>query len=144
MFSFVYIRTGKIIYTMILHASLNLVTSSITVELLTELINRMGPDLMNGEMDPGKNYDAVLKSILPIMLILVLWLLILVGIQITGFILVIVKRKQFKLMQIVGELPRKVLLNKMTHNVTMWVFFTLALLLFVNTYLPDILAFVFH
>ena len=144
LFSFVYIRTGKIIYTMILHASLNLVTSSITVELLTELINRMGPDLMNGEMDPGKNYDAVLKSILPIMLILVLWLLILVGIQITGFILVIVKRKQFKLMQIVGELPRKVLLNKMTHNVTMWVFFTLALLLFVNTYLPDILAFVFH
>jgi hypothetical protein len=45
-------------------------------------------------------------------------------------------------MPIVGELPRKQILRTMTHSVTMWVFFALALLLFVNTYLPDILAFI--
>lgn len=141
LFSFVYIRTGKIIYTMILHASLNLVTSSVTVELLSELLKRMGPDFMTGEIDPSVDYEAVMMSIVPIALLILLWLVILAGIQIAGFILLIVRRKRFKLMPIVGELPRKVILNKMTHSVTMWVFFALALLLFVTTYLPDILAF---
>ena len=144
LFSFVYIRTGRIIYTMILHASLNLVTSSVTVELLAELLKRMGLDMNKGTIDPNIDYDAVMKSILPLMLLLLLWLILLLGLQIAGFVLVIVKRKNFKLMQIVGELPRKEILRKLTHNVTMWVFFALALLLFVNTYLPDILAFIFR
>ena len=144
LFSFVYIRTGRIIYTMILHASLNLVTSSVTVELLAELLKRMGFDMNKGTIDPNIDYDAVMKSILPLMLLLLLWLILLLGLQIAGFVLVIVKRKNFKLMQIVGELPRKEILRKLTHNVTMWVFFALALLLFVNTYLPDILAFIFR
>lgn len=144
LFSFVYIRTGRIIYTMILHASLNLVTSSVTVELLAELLKRMGLDMNKGTIDPNIDYDAVMKSILPLMLLLILWLIVLLGLQIAGFVLVIVKRKNFKLMQIVGELPRKEILRKLTHNVTMWVFFALALLLFVNTYLPDILAFIFR
>lgn len=144
LFSFVYIRTGRIIYTMILHASLNLVTSSVTVELLAELLKRMGLDMNKGTIDPNIDYDAVMKSILPLMLLLLLWLIVLLGLQIAGFVLVIVKRKNFKLMQIVGELPRKEILRKLTHNVTMWVFFALALLLFVNTYLPDILAFIFR
>ena len=144
LFSFVYIRTGRIIYTMILHASLNLVTSSVTVELLAELLKRMGLDMNKGTIDPNTDYDAVMKSIMPLMLLLLLWLIVLLGLQIAGFVLVIVKRKNFKLMQIVGELPRKEILRKLTHNVTMWVFFALALLLFVNTYLPDILAFFFR
>ena len=144
LFSFVYIRTGRIIYTMILHASLNLVTSSVTVELLAELLKRMGLDMNKGTIDPNIDYDAVMKSIMPLMLLLLLWLIVLLGLQIAGFVLVIVKRKNFKLMQIVGELPRKEILRKLTHNVTMWVFFALALLLFVNTYLPDILAFIFR
>ena len=144
LFSFVYIRTGRIIYTMILHASLNLVTSSVTVELLAELLKRMGLDMNKGTIDPKIDYDAVMKSIMPLMLLLLLWLIVLLGLQIAGFVLVIVKRKNFKLMQIVGELPRKEILRKLTHNVTMWVFFALALLLFVNTYLPDILAFFFR
>ena len=144
LFSFVYIRTGRIIYTMILHASLNLVTSSVTVELLAELLKRMGLDMNKGTIDPNTDYDAVMKSIMPLMLLLLLWLIVLLGLQIAGFVLVIVKRKNFKLMQIVGELPRKTIIRTMTHSVTMWVFFALALLLFVNTYLPDILAFIFR
>ena len=144
LFSFVYIRTGRIIYTMILHASLNLVTSSVTVELLAELLKRMGLDMNKGTIDPNTDYDAVMKSIMPLMLLLLLWLIVLLGLQIAGFVLVIVKRKNFKLMQIVGELPRKTIIRTMTHSVTMWVFFALALLLFVNTYLPDILAFFFR
>ena len=144
LFAFVYIRTGRIIYTMILHASINLVTSSVTVELLVELLKRMGMDMNSGTMDQNIDYDAVVKSIMPILLLLVLWAIIILGLQIAGFVLVIVKRKKFKLMPIVGELPRKQILHTMTHSVTMWVFFALALLLFVNTYLPDILAMFFR
>jgi hypothetical protein len=60
--------------------------------------------------------------------------------QIAGFVLLIVKRKKFKLVAREGELGRKEILHKLTYNVTMWVFFAFALLLFVYTYLPDILA----
>lgn len=142
LFAFVYIRTGRIIYTMILHASLNLITSSITVELIAEMLKRMGMDMSSGSIDPNIDYDMVIKSVLPIMLIILLWIIILAGFQIAGFVMLIVRRKKFKLMPIVGELPRKQILRTMTHSVTMWVFFALALLLFVNTYLPDILAFI--
>ena len=142
LFAFVYIRTGRIIYTMILHASLNLITSSITVELIAEMLKRMGMDMSSGSIDPNIDYDMVIKSVLPLMLIILLWIIILAGFQIAGFVMLIVRRKKFKLMPIVGELPRKQILRSMTHSVTMWVFFALALLLFVNTYLPDILAFI--
>lgn len=144
LFAFVYIRTGRIIYTMILHASLNLITSSITVELIAEMLKRMGMDMSSGSIDPNIDYDMVIKSVLPLMLIILLWIIILAGFQIAGFVMLIVRRKKFKLMPIVGELPRKQILRTMTHSVTMWVFFALALLLFVNTYLPDILAFIFR
>lgn len=144
LFAFVYIRTGRIIYTMILHASLNLITSSITVELIVEMLKRMGMDMSSGSIDPNIDYDMVIKSVLPLMLIILLWIIILAGFQIAGFVMLIVRRKKFKLMPIVGELPRKQILRTMTHSVTMWVFFALALLLFVNTYLPDILAFIFR
>ena len=142
LFAFVYIRTGRIIYTMILHASLNLITSSIAVELIAEMLKRMGMDMSSGSIDPNIDYDMVIKSVLPLMLIILLWIIILAGFQIAGFVMLIVRRKKFKLMPIVGELPRKQILRTMTHSVTMWVFFALALLLFVNTYLPDILAFI--
>lgn len=144
LFAFVYIRTGRIIYTMILHASLNLVTSSVTVELLNRLLKTMGLDFETGAVNTNIDYDAMAMAILPMLLLIVLWLLIIAGLQISGLILVIVRRKRFKLMPIVGELPRKTILHTMTHSVTMWVFFALALLLFANTYLPDILAFIFR
>jgi membrane protease YdiL (CAAX protease family) len=144
LFAFVYIRTGRIIYTMILHASLNVITSSVTVELISEMLKRMGMDLNSGTMNTNIDYDTVIKTVLPFMLIILLWIIILAGFQIAGFVILIVKRKTLKLMPIVGELPRKKILHTMTHSVTMWVFFALALLLFVNTYLPDILAFFFR
>ena len=144
LFAFVYIRTGRIIYTMILHASLTVITSSVTVELISEMLKRMGMDLNSGTMNTNIDYDTVIKTVLPFMLIILLWIIILAGFQIAGFVILIVKRKTLKLMPIVGELPRKKILHTMTHSVTMWVFFALALLLFVNTYLPDILAFFFR
>lgn len=143
LFGFVYIRTGRIIYTMILHASINLVTSTVTVELLSKLMNAMGPEFVTGDIDPAAE-EAMLKAILPWLLILLVWIIGLAAFQIAGFVMLIVRRKKFKLIPIVYELPRKQILHKITHSVSMWVFFALALLLFVGTYLPDILAFFFR
>ena len=140
MFAFVYIRTGNIIYTMIMHASMNLVTSSITVELLTELLRRTGIDMKTGTVNTDIDPDVVMKEVLPFMMLVLLWVLILMGFQIAGFVMLIVKRKKFKLNAMEGEPGRKVILRKLTHSVEMWVFFAFALLLFVYSYLPDNLA----
>jgi hypothetical protein len=123
---------------------MNVVTSSITVELLNKLIDKMGPELMSGTYDPSVDYNAIFSSILPLLLLLLVWVLTLAGFQIAGFVLLIVKRKKFKLVAREGEMGRKAILHTMTHSVTMWVFFAFALLLFVHTYLPDMLAFFFH
>lgn len=140
LFAFVYIRTGNIIYTMIMHASMNLVTSTVTVELLSKLMKSIGFDTETGIVNTDIDYDTVMTSVIPLMLLLLLWVLILAGFQIAGFVLLIVRRKQFKLIAMQGEPPRKVLLRTLTHSVEMWIFFTFALLLFVYSYIPDILA----
>ena len=142
LFAFVYIRTGNIIYTMIMHASVNVITATITLQLLLELMNRIGIDLNTGTIDPNLNYDEIIKNILPILLIMMVWIVLLAGFQITGFVLAIVKRKNFKLVAMEGEPGRKVLLRKLTHSVEMWVFFAFALLLFLYSYAPDIIAFI--
>lgn len=143
LFAFVYIRTGNIIYTMIMHASMNLVTATVTLQLLVGLIEKMGIDLNDGTFDPNINYDELLKNVLPILFLMMIWIILLAGFQITGFIFAIIKRKNFKLVAMEGEPGRKVLLHKLTHSVEMWVFFSLAILLFVYSYMPDIIAFIY-
>ena len=96
----------------------------------------MNSGTVNTDIDP----DMVLKEIVPLLLLIILWVLILLGFQIAGFVMLIVKRKNFKLAAREGEPGRKVILHKLTHSVEMWVFFAFALLLFVYSYLPDNLA----
>ena len=140
--AFVYIRTGNIIYTMIMHASMNLVTTTVTLQLLYALLEKMGLDLETGTFNTDIDYEKMIRSIIPLLLILMLWVVILSGFQIAGFIIAIVKRKKFKLVTMEGEPGRKELLHKLTHSVEMWVFFTFAIMLFVYSYLPEIAAFI--
>ena len=125
---------------MILHASMNLVTSTVTVELLNELLKRIGVDLESGSFNTNMDYETLAESVFPILMLILLWLMILLGFQIAGFVMLIVKRRNFKLVPIVGEPGRKVILHKLTHSVEMWIFFSFAILLFVYSYLPDNLA----
>ena len=141
LFAFVYIRTGNIIYTMIMHCSMNLVTTTVTTQLLQKLLEKMGVNIDSGTINESLLKSEAVRQLIPVILLTVLWLIILTGFQITGFVLFIVKRKKFKLTAMEGEPPRKVLLRSLTHNPEMWVFFSFALLLFVHTYLPDYIAF---
>ena len=140
LFAFVYIRTGNIIYTMIMHASVNLVTSTVTVELFNALMKSMGIDMATGNINTNIDDSVIIKSVLPMLLLLLLWIGLLVSFQIVGFIMLIVKRKKFKLAVMPGEPARKAILHSMTHSVEMWIFFSFALLLFVYQYIPDIIA----
>ncbi|MBQ5767838.1 MAG: CPBP family intramembrane metalloprotease, partial [Clostridiales bacterium] len=140
LFAFVYIRTGNIIYTMIMHASVNLVTSTVTVELFNALMKSMGIDMATGNINTNIDDSVIIKSVLPMLLLLLLWMGLLVSFQIVGFIMLIVKRKKFKLAVMPGEPARKAILHSMTHSVEMWIFFSFALLLFVYQYIPDIIA----
>jgi len=140
LFAFVYIRTGNIIYTMIMHASMNLVTSTVTVELFNALMKSMGIDMATGNINADIDDSVIIKSVLPMLLLLLLWIGLLVSFQIVGFIMLIVKRKKFKLAVMPGEPARKAILHSMTHSVEMWIFFSFALLLFVYQYIPDIIA----
>jgi membrane protease YdiL (CAAX protease family) len=140
LFAFVYIRTGNIIYTMIMHASMNLVTSTVTVELFNALMKSMGIDMATGNINANIDDSVIIKSVLPMLLLLLLWIVLLVSFQIVGFIMLIVKRKKFKLAVMPGEPARKAILHSMTHSVEMWIFFSFALLLFVYQYIPDIIA----
>lgn len=140
LFAFVYIRTGNIIYTMIMHASMNLVTSTVTVELFNALMKSMGIDMATGNINTDIDDSVIIKSVLPMLLLLLLWIGLLVSFQIVGFIMLIVKRKKFKLAVMPGEPARKDILRSMTHSVEMWIFFSFALLLFVYQYIPDIIA----
>ncbi len=140
LFAFVYIRTGNIIYTMIMHASMNLVTSTVTVELFNALMKSMGIDMATGNINTNIDDSVIIKSVLPMLLLLLLWIGLLVSFQIVGFIMLIVKRKKFKLAVMPGEPARKAILRTMTHSVEMWIFFSFALLLFVYQYIPDIIA----
>ena len=135
-----YIRTGNIIYTMIMHASMNLVTSTVTVELFNALMKSMGIDMATGNINTNIDDSVIIKSVLPMLLLLLLWIGLLVSFQIVGFIMLIVKRKKFKLAVMPGEPARKAILHSMTHSVEMWIFFSFALLLFVYQYIPDIIA----
>ena len=143
LFSFVYIRTGNIIYTMIMHASMNLVTTTVTMQLLAEFMKKAGYDFDTGTIAEVTDSHQYLAQLLPIMLLIIVWLMILASFQIVGFVMLIVKRKKFKLTAMEGEPGRKVILHKLTHSVYMWVFFAFALLLFVYSYLPDIVAFLY-
>lgn len=143
MFAFVYIRTGNIINTMIMHASMNLVTSTVTLNLVVELMNRAGIDLNTGTYLTEPTDEMVMKMI-PLLLLTMLWVFLLFSFQVVGFILLMIKRKKFKLIPWVGELSRKQLLHKVTHSVEMWVFFAFAIFRFMDSYMPNIFAFIFQ
>jgi len=139
LFAFVYIRTGNIFYTMIMHASMNLVTTAVTLQLLNTTMEKMGYDMNTGAYTEVPESELV-ANVLPLLMLIILWLGIYVSFQIVGFIVFIVKRKKFRLAMLIGEPGRKVILHTLTHSVEMWIFFSFALLLFVYYYVPDILS----
>lgn len=121
----IYIRTGKIGYTISIHMIINLATSVVTTGLLRQVEMRT---LTNGD---DSSSDVI-------MLCLMLWLLFLAGMAIVGVILMIVKRNALRPVMIPGEASRKQVKREMLGNKGLWLIYVLYIGVYILEYLPGV------
>ncbi len=102
--AYIYLKTGKVWYTMLLHAIINLSTSVITVFLLQRIdydeisrFSNISPKTMTPEM---------VTAMLPTM-IYGLWMMFLIGCCILGVILFLCSLKKIKIEKRENDLPKK-------------------------------------
>lgn len=90
-FGFIYVKTGNIKYTILMHMVINFMSSVVAVFLL----RNMGyTDLMTSMSDPTAMTAIVLEH-LPAFLLFMLYALVLFVVVITGFVLLLVNLKKF-------------------------------------------------
>lgn len=121
----IYIRAGKIRYTISIHMIINLATSVVTTGLLRQV--EMGT-LANGD---DSSFDVI-------MLCLMLWLLFLAGTAIAGVILMLVKRKALRPVMIPGEASRKQVKREMLGNKGLWLIYFLYIGVYILVYLTGV------
>ena len=103
-FAFIYVKTGKLIYTIILHMVINFMGSVAGVFIL-EILNMEELMEIATITDPAEMLEATM-SILPELLILMVYVVFIFSIVITGVILLIVKHKKFTLSPAQVQIPK--------------------------------------
>ena len=97
-FAYIYVRTGNIWYSILLHMVVNLSSSVVSIML----IERLDYDLINKyvEMEVySPEAMEIMMQLMPNMLPLILWVLLLIIAAIIGLILWILNRKKFYLVK---------------------------------------------
>ena len=152
LFAFIYLRTGRVIYTILLHMVLNCATSAVTVELLKwmykvmdESANVMLEGMSRQEMalyleNNPEVMGSTVAMMIPMMLLLA-WCGILFLLGIVGLVLFIVflALKKFKLNRIEGDDSFGKQALSLLKTPCMWLFYIICAFLFASTYLPDII-----
>lgn len=92
-FGFLYVKTGKIIYTILMHMLINFLGSVVSMLLL----NNSGYSEVIAAMEDPSSMNTVMMEHLPQLLIFFCYAIALFGIVITGIVLLIVKSKRFTL-----------------------------------------------
>lgn len=139
LWAFVYVRTGKIRYSIAMHMVINMSTSAITVYLLGKFME-YGP---SDASDIGAMIAAMEAS--PECLLYSLlysgWMILLLLCGLAGAIILIVflSTGKFKLRRLEGEPEKKVLVRELLCNKYMWLFYLACLGLFLINYLPPML-----
>ena len=141
LFAFVYIRTGKIIYSMILHATMNLTTSVITIGLYSWLcsvplsqgysVEEIFSDTLTFTGQDGSKMLIALA-------VVCLWVMFLTLVFVSGLVVLIIflcKRK-FKLRRKEDQEPFSAQAKALFTSWGMWTFFLLCAVLFLHSYLP--------
>ncbi len=90
-FGFIYVKTGKIIYTIIMHMVINFLGSVASLVLLRFSGYEQMMSLAN---DPGA-LTAYITGHLPQLLVFILYLVLILGLTIAGIVLLIVNAKKF-------------------------------------------------
>ncbi len=124
-FAYVYLRTGRLRYTIAFHCIINFMGGVIAPFLLSVVdLNT----LMN--LDPNASPEelaAILSDILPGLLLYMGYALLLVGLSITGFILILIKRKQMVWREAPQQLPKGQYVKTAYGNVGMIIYILLCL-----------------
>ena len=133
LFAYVYIRTGNVIYTMLLHMAVNLSTSIVTTSLVVKIMPYL---------EEINELDAAAPDLQPEMiaalLLLILWLLLLLTIAVTGLILLIVFfKKKIKIYKGKDEPSRGKIFSGILKAPGFWGFSAVCIILFVINYLPS-------
>lgn len=140
LWGFVYIRTGNILYTMLMHMTINMSTSAITVYLLGKLLeylpNTSDTSAMIAALSGSE--EAALYIVLYF-----IWILLLGVCCIAGFIIFLVffSTGKFRLRKMEEEASGKELVQAFFGNKYMLLFFVACIGLFLINYLPGILAY---
>ncbi len=136
-FAFIYIRTGKVWYTILFHMIINLSSSVITVYLANMYLDALSKLSALTQAEITQNT----MELLPAMLLYLMWLGILGGCGIAGIVLLIVKRKQFRLNVSNNMLGKGSMAKNSLCNVGMLLYYIPCIGLFLMTYLPQIIRF---
>ena len=130
LFAYVYIRTGRIRYTIFLHMAVNLSSALVLQTLLTKVLK---------SREDG-DYDAIAVLCALIMLA---WVGGMFAIGIIGLVRLIkgLKRKKLALNMMKGEPTHKEVRKYLLSDKALWVYLAMTILLFLHSYLPNIILF---
>lgn len=129
-FAYVYIKTGRVRYTIAYHMAVNLTTSVLTMAVMgkyLDAVNAVGMDnVTSGSVDAA-------MQVLPATLLFLGWMGFLALLGLIGFILLCVNLKKFRFPG--EELSFGKALKTVVANPGMWVFFAACVFMFARTYL---------
>lgn len=127
LFALVYIRTGRIRYTIFLHATMNLSSSLVSASLLILIYPYLEDDLKNVPAD-----------ILMMIFVFFMWIFILFSIAVTGIVMLIVWRKRLIPYKAPEEPRTGELISSLLRSPLFWSCITITAAHFASNYLPDI------
>lgn len=125
-FAYIYIRTGRLRYTVLLHGIINFMGSVIAPWILSLM------DLETlGAMDSGASLDQTLVQLeqnLPGLLIATLYIMALIGLSIVGLVLLVVKCRQLIWKEATAQLPKEGRLKTVYWNAGMVLYMALCMI----------------
>ena len=146
LFAYIYLKTGRVIYTILLHMFLNTVTSGITIGLISwmyKVAESIGLDMTQASQNTSYyNLPGVEKLALP-SLVLVGWVFLLLFIMLAGLItfIVIACRKKIKINRAEEDDSFREQALSLVASPLMWIFYIATAVMFILEYLPPIIEF---
>ncbi len=144
LFAYVYIKTGKIIYTILLHMTVNCATSVITIGLY-----EMFFDIMEKNNLDYENFDALMEYgmnhfDLPfVTMLLIFWVLLLVTICFAGLVtfIVLLCMKKIKISREEEEESIGKQIGALFTSPGLYLFYAVTIFLFLESYVPPIVKY---
>ena len=126
LFAYVYIRTGRIRYTVILHAIINFLGAVVAPAVLSVL----NSDAMTG-LDAEKVTVEALMAAIPGALLVTVYSMSLLGVSVFGLVLLILKARKLSWQERSQQLPGKTALRAALLNVGMIIYTLICLVMIV-------------